>query len=351
MRFEISCGIKRPLSAAVLQAVQSGLKALYPEVIEVKQGVAEAVTVVLAGPVDRPRRVSIRRDASILIHQAAAEALAAASPPQAQFLQIQQALKDRAWLIALDEETFVAAGELAVLIERLDDRIETLWQEVASAAPVVLPAVLPATLISGIQAVKCEPSALTGSKRALSHAACLPVYPAFAGAALSSLLVTTARVACVRKESCVSWPVLTEYNVRELVLIGAGDEVAETAGRLFDLLLAFFQDLKAPVHAVAATDSFLGENAQAALAFQQLMGTKTEICIPDESGAGRLALASLNFHGTAFTRPWKIACASGGLAESACIGVGLERAACAFLHSHGLQAAAWPQFARAALGL
>jgi hypothetical protein len=127
MRLEISCGVRRPLSATVLQELQSGLMALYPEVIEVKQGVADAVTVVLLGPVERPRRVSIRRDASILTHQAEAETQAAASPPQARFLQLQQALRDRAWLIALDEETFVAAGELALLIERLDDGLETLW--------------------------------------------------------------------------------------------------------------------------------------------------------------------------------------------------------------------------------
>ena len=352
MSFEISSSVKRPVAAGVLQAVQAEIKALYPEVLAIGQAPGEAVTVVLSRPVDRGQRTSIRRDTAILIHRAETDAgTAAACPPR--FLRLQRALMERRELIAIDGETFLAAGQLASLIGALDDRLEGLLCQAAGAAPILIPALLPARLVSGMTgiAVECEASAVTGSKRAWSHAVCLPVYPAYAGTAVSRLLITTGRGVCVRKEPSVSWPTLTEYNVRELVVIGRADEVAEAAAGIFELVRTFFRDLSVPALALAATDSFLEQQAPAAAAYQQVMATKTELCILDESGDGRLALSSLNFHGTAFTRRWEIADAAGGLAESACIGIGLERAACALLHCHGVPVETWPQTVRAQLGL
>ena len=264
---------------------------MYIVPLAIGQAPGEAVTVVLSQPADRGRRTSIRGDAAILIHRAETDAgAAAACPPR--FLRLQRALMERRELIAIDEETFLAAGQLARLIGVLDDRLEGLLCQAGGAAPILIPALLPARLVSGMTgiAVECEASAVTGSKRAWSHAACLPVYPAYAGTAMSRLLITTGRGACVRKEPRVSWPTLTEYNVRELVVIGRADEAAEAAAGIFELVRTFFRDLSVPARALAATDSFLEQQAPAAAAYQQVMATKTELCIPDVTGKDNTSL-------------------------------------------------------------
>lgn len=351
MEFEVSSSIRRTVAPEVLRAVAEAMSALPYGVLRIEQPQGAPITVILSREPDREGRVAIRRDLHILIHKAES-ASPATRGSRAVFRRLETILRDRGDLVAIDAETFLIGGQLATLINKLDARFEQLMRVQGSAAGVILPTLLSTDWtprLNGDVVMTCEASRISGAPRVLSHSACLPVYPVHAGATLTEPVVVTGRATCMRKEHYVSWPVLTEYNVREFVIIGEEVEVAKRATAMFTDVRLLLDAMNLPACPFAATDSFLGEAS--ANAFQSLMGVKTELCVEGESEVGQLALASLNFHGTIFTKHWGITDATGELAASACIGVGLERAACALLHTHGPALERWPDSVREALGL
>ena len=76
---------------------------------------------------------------------------------------------------------------------------------------------------------------------------------------------------------------------------------------------------------------------------------KFEILCPVTSEAEPTAITSFNWHQDHFTKTFGIETASGDVANTACLGFGLERVTLALLSTHGMDLAKWPAAVRSAL--
>ncbi len=174
-----------------------------------------------------------------------------------------------------------------------------------------------------------------GAGYALTPAACLPVYAEFACTAFSAPMIVTTRNTCWRREATFE-PLRRQwvFNMREVVCIGAYDEVRAFLAdwRYCVTGLADALGLGAELH--PACDPFFGEQAAQRL-FQVIAEAKLELLVDD------LALASLNNHGRYFGDAFDLR-RGVHCARSACVAFGLERWLFAMRNRHGPDAAGWP---------
>lgn len=156
----------------------------------------------------------------------------------------------------------------------------------------------------------------------LSPAVCYHVYAQLAGSALREPIVVTARGACFRHE-CEQTPGVrqVEFAMREVVLLGAPDWVNASAPSVAHAIETLARELGLEGDWRAATDPFFLPMAEGKAALQRLAKTKHEYQQRDT----RLALASVNRHGTFFSQRFHITAVNGRGVHSACIAVGLDR--------------------------
>jgi seryl-tRNA synthetase len=76
---------------------------------------------------------------------------------------------------------------------------------------------------------------------------------------------------------------------------------------------------------------------------------KFEVLIPVISEENPTACCSFNFHQDHFGSKWEIQTADGEVANTACLGFGLERIAMALFKTHGPDVRRWPSAVRAKL--
>lgn len=177
-----------------------------------------------------------------------------------------------------------------------------------------------------------------GRQLPLTPAACLHVYPLFAGArvrAPGTGLLVEGR--CARFEDG-RWrhPFrLLGFRMLELVLIGEGRWVERRLERAEAALDARLGRLGLAGTWRPATDPFFADGPRL---LQRLVGGKRELAL---AGSPRVAIASANRHGDHFGRAFRIGSAS-GVARSACLAFGLERLAAGSLVSWGPRQRNWP---------
>jgi seryl-tRNA synthetase len=134
---------------------------------------------------------------------------------------------------------------------------------------------------------------------------------------------------------------LQMFHQRELVRIGEADEVLAwrelwmgRARRLFERL-----DLDATLE--LAADPFFGRGARFLANSQREQGLKFEALVPIAT-TNPTAVASFNFHHDHFGTAFGIQLHDGRVANSACVGFGLERISLALFRAHGMQVRRWP---------
>lgn len=186
----------------------------------------------------------------------------------------------------------------------------------------------------------------THSGYVLSPAVCYHVYAQHAGAPLpGTLTVVSARGSCYRHESRYhrSLERLWEFNMRETVLMGEADAVAQAREQLMHEVFALVEELGLAGHAEAASDPFFcsAEAARRTWA-QRALQLKYELILP-VSGGNSVAAVSFNTHGTTLGEAFSLTARGGGSAHTGCVAVGLERLAYAFLSRHGTNPDGWPQ--------
>lgn len=157
----------------------------------------------------------------------------------------------------------------------------------------------------------------------LSPAVCYHTYAQFAGATTARSLAVTARGRCVRAERQTEAGVRQlEFEMREIVLLGRADWV--------DARVEF---VKAAVEQAAigagltgiwepAEDPFFLPAAAGKAMMQRLLQLKLEYRL---SRPERVALVSVNRHGTFFGDRFNIATSGGQAVTTACVAVGLDR--------------------------
>lgn len=189
------------------------------------------------------------------------------------------------------------------------------------------------------------------SRRALGDltpAVCYHEYARLAGTDAGRLTVSAAAGPCFRDETDGSLRRLRAFTMREIILIGAADEVdaatSDLTGQLYGLAVQL--DLAAGLEA-ASDPFFLGPESAAAVS-QRAGWRKLELRV-DLAGEPPLAVASVNRHEMHFGERFAIT-ADGGVAHSACVAFGLERWVYVLLAYHGLEPGAWPAVVREAGG-
>ena len=146
---------------------------------------------------------------------------------------------------------------------------------------------------------------------------------------------------------------LWEFNVRELVLVGSEDHVADCRRRALPVVgeLAQIFDLECRIE--TASDPFFATVSAARTFWQRAQEVKNEIILtiePGPDGARReLACGSINLHGKFFGDRFDIGASDGateGIAATACVGLGIERWVLAAFSQHGFEPRRWPAAVR-----
>lgn len=183
----------------------------------------------------------------------------------------------------------------------------------------------------------------------LLPAACYPVYPVFSGLLPEGGRLVTVKNWCFRHEPSPEPTRLQSFRMREFIRVGRPDEVEAWRDAWLERGLALLRGLGLPVEADVANDPFFGRAGRMMATSQREQRLKFEIVVPVISAERPTAIASFNWHQEHFTGKYGIRAAGDQVAHTACMGFGLERVTLALLKHHGLDPAAWPAEARAAL--
>jgi seryl-tRNA synthetase len=184
---------------------------------------------------------------------------------------------------------------------------------------------------------------------ALNPAACYPLYPTLSGTLPAQGRRVTMLNWVFRHEPSPEPTRMQSFRVREFVNIGTSEQVLswrETwLERGTDLLRSVGLDAQSQV----ASDPFFGNGAGSLAASQKARRLKFELTVPVISKAHPTALCSFNYHQAFFGLTFDIRTHDGRIANSACVGFGLERVVMALFKTHGFETSTWPAELRSLL--
>ena len=180
----------------------------------------------------------------------------------------------------------------------------------------------------------------------LTPAACYPVYPLFSGLLREGGRLVTVMNWVYRHEPSAEPTRLQSFRMREFIRVGPPDVVVDWRNMWLERGLELLRKLGLPVQADVASDPFFGRGGKIMAASQRDQRLKFEILVPVISREKPTAICSFNFHQDHFTSVFKVRTADGELANTACLGFGLERVTLALLKTHGFRPDAWPPAVR-----
>jgi hypothetical protein len=176
-----------------------------------------------------------------------------------------------------------------------------------------------------VPATDLDPAALV-----LPPAACYSVYLHARGTQLAEPWRVTTVTTCARREAQFDGlRRLLSFTLREIVCVGARDDVLQHLDMAKKLMTGFLRTLGLPVRVVTASDPFFDQSTSRALV-GRLFPVKEEILYGED-----LAIASANFHRNFFGERCDITMPDGAVAFSGCVGFGIERWVCALRDEFG----------------
>jgi len=180
-------------------------------------------------------------------------------------------------------------------------------------------------------------SELSPVKEVLTPAACYHCYIHYQSQSLQAPLYLTTKCRCFRHEEYYQ-PLERQWNfsMREIVCIGAMDEIQAFVGAMRDRVDSFVQSLSLPIAWETATDAFFDPTNNPKYLMQKIQPNKTEMMFDK-----RLAIGSINLHRNYFGESFAIT-RDDEPAHSACVAFGLERWVAAILHHFGSDRSNWP---------
>ncbi|KAF1056279.1 MAG: Amino acid--[acyl-carrier-protein] ligase [Burkholderia gladioli] len=185
----------------------------------------------------------------------------------------------------------------------------------------------------------------------LTPAACYPIYPVIARRGPLPVGGRTVDVMsyCFRHEPSLYPARMQMFHQREYVRIGSGEQVLDFRQRWIERGSLLVRLLNLPLEVDLANDPFFGRGGKIVADSQRAQALKFELLIPVSSDEKKTACLSFNYHMEHFGEIWRIACADGSIALTACVGFGMERITLALFRHHGLDVQAWPEGVRALL--
>jgi len=185
----------------------------------------------------------------------------------------------------------------------------------------------------------------------LVPAACYPIYgtidaPVPAGGRVFEVLGT-----CFRHEPSPDPARMVMFHQHEFVTLSTPDGALAFRDVWLERGLALMTQLGLEVEAVVANDPFFGRAGRMLAANQRNEALKFEIVAPVNDREKRTAIVSCNWHRDHLTGRFGIESATEEVANSACVGFGIERIVLALFAAHGLDIEQWPADTRVALDL
>ena len=180
----------------------------------------------------------------------------------------------------------------------------------------------------------------------LTPAACYPVYPTFSGLLPKGGRLVTVMNWVFRHEPSDEPTRLQHFRMREFIRVGQPDEVVQWRDEWLQRGLDLLKGLQLPVESDVASDPFFGRAGKIMAAGQIEQKLKFEILCPVISREKPTAICSFNWHQDHFSSKFGIKNADGSVANTACLGFGLERVTLALIKAHGYEPADWPQAVR-----
>ncbi len=183
----------------------------------------------------------------------------------------------------------------------------------------------------------------------LNPAACYPVYPSFTGTVPPEGRLVSMMNWVYRHEPSPEPTRMQSFRVREFVRCGTPEQVIEWRNMWLDRGVALLKSLGLDAVSDVASDPFFGKGGRMLAVSQKEQRLKFEVLVPVISIENPTAVCSFNFHQDHFGEAFNIKTADGAVANTACLGFGLERIVMALFQAHGFDPKAWPGEVRARL--
>ncbi len=185
----------------------------------------------------------------------------------------------------------------------------------------------------------------------LVPAACYPAYPAMAlrgPLPKGGVTLDLGGSYVFRNEPSGDPARLQMFHQREMVRIGAEEDVLAWRDVWMKRATGIFQQVCLDATLDVASDPFFGRGGKLLAKNQLAQGLKFEVLVPIAS-PGPTAVSSFNYHQEHFGTAFGITQHDGSVAQSACLGFGLERITLALFRKHGLNPSSWPTEVRTVL--
>jgi seryl-tRNA synthetase len=171
----------------------------------------------------------------------------------------------------------------------------------------------------------------------LTPAVCLPCYRQHRGAVIDGVRTLTMQNHVFRYEGTTFVPLQRgwDFTVRDIVFFGSGEELSRLRNEVMDRTIALCAELGLHVTIELANDPFFLDTSRDKAVYQRMGEVKYELLFPLHDGRA-LAASSFNLHRDFYTSVYDIRLPNGELAESACMGFGIERWLYGWLTQKGL---------------
>lgn len=183
----------------------------------------------------------------------------------------------------------------------------------------------------------------------MTPAACYPVYPLFSGKLNPNGRLVTTLNWIFRHEPSDEPTRFQSFRMREFIRVGSEDVVVQWRDQWLERARDLLLSLGLAVESDIANDPFFGRVGKMMAANQRDQKLKFELKVPVISTTNPTAICSFNWHQEHFSSKFGIRDANDQLAQTACLGFGLERVTLALLKTHGLDLSTWPTPVRALL--
>ncbi len=180
----------------------------------------------------------------------------------------------------------------------------------------------------------------------LTPAACYPVYPSFTGTVPDAGHLVDMQNWVFRHEPSPEPTRMQAFRVREFVRVGTPDVVVAWRDMWLERGLTIMRSLGLPAKSEVASDPFFGRGGKMLATSQREMQLKFEVTIPVISEEKPTAVCSFNWHQDHFGKIFGIKTAGGAVANTACLGFGMERVCMALFKHHGFDPTTWPSVVR-----
>jgi len=178
------------------------------------------------------------------------------------------------------------------------------------------------------------------SRKYITPASCLQVYPIFAKNKIKSLRSALVTARCARfEENNYVFPFRnSNFTMKEFVAVGSAGPIESLRMKILEKIQNTFNKLRLGGSFENSADAFFMGNDAGAKIIQKLKGLKQEYIV--SVNKQHVALASINYHEDYFVRRFNI---KGNKLHSFCAAFGIERLVAYSLLAWGNNLKSWPK--------